>query len=78
MTDEQKVYRLLSQTLNPFTTDLNFNERQMMSTTTREFRPYKVPVSPDPNIPRSLQNLLFQGSPVIDRHQSEIDSIIEE
>ena len=59
VSDEEKVYRLLHSTLNPFNSDSLFNENQMRSTTSRELRPFKVPAVPDPRIPRSLQNLMF-------------------
>ena len=57
---------------------MNFNADQIRSTTSREFRPFKEPAVPDPRVPRSLQKLLFKGSPVLDQYKGEIDAIIEE
>ena len=54
VSDEEKVMRLLNKTLNPFSTDLNFNDHQLRATTNRDFRINKVPTVPDPRIPRSL------------------------
>ena len=78
ISDEDKVYQLLNSTLNPFNYGTNFNPDQMRGTTSREFRPFKVPVVPDPRIPRSLQTVMFEGSEVPEHYQNEIDSIIEE
>lgn len=57
---------------------MNFNADQLRSTTSREFRPFKVPAVPDPRVPRSLQKLFFEGSPVLDHYKGEVDAIIEE
>ena len=65
VSSEDKVMQLLTQTLNPFSTNLNFNEHQLKNTTNRSVREHKVPTVPDPRIPRSLQKLLHKGGDFI-------------
>ena len=77
MSKEEKVYKLLSQTLNPFETKYNFNEAQLRDTTSKDVRDFKVEQLPDPRIPASLQKLYFKGTDFLDEHKDHLMGIID-
>lgn len=54
MRPEEKVYRLLSKTLNPFEENKNFSEAQLIDTTNPELDRAKYSNLADPRIPNSL------------------------
>ena len=78
MTNEEKVYQLLSKTLNPFESVGNFKPGHLNDTTSDEMQKFKHPNVPDPRVPKSLQRMMFQGSDFLPQHQERIDAIIDE
>jgi len=50
----------------------------MLSTTTQGARFIKRPGLPDPEVPSSLQKIFYKGSPFLQEHEDEVNSIIDE
>ena len=73
-----KIYRLLSRTLNPFETNLNFSETALKDHTGPEVSRWKHAHAPDPRIPASLQYLFHQGSEFLPEKKIVVDKMIAE
>ena len=59
MTAQEKVFRLLNDTLNPFEKEYNFNRDQLRDSTNPEMARMKDPDIADPRVPPSLQSFMY-------------------
>lgn len=76
--EEERTYRLLTRTLNPFDELNNFDEAQMKATTNPDLQVFKMPYLPDPMKPSSLAKNLFEGSDFNEAIQARAEKHVKE